>query len=159
MILSDDSIRDFCSSIDLIRPFKEENLQPASYDLTLGSVGIWPVGEPYLLEKGKFLLASTEEFVKLPARLAGRIEGKSSLARKGIIIHTTAGFVDPGFQGQLTLELSNLGEDPFPLEIGMRIAQIAFMILDKPAMKPYGHSDLDSHYQYQVGPTKSFLDT
>jgi len=88
--------------------------------------------------------------------IVGRIEGKSSLARKGLIVHT-AGFVDPGFNGQLVLEITNLSDEIFILKPGMRIAQIAFQFLDKPASKPYGHPELGSHYQDQVGVVESWI--
>lgn len=139
-------------------PFHEEQLQPASYDLLLGDIETQEFySNEYWLENGVFILACTIEWVNLPNNIVGRIEGKSSLARKGIIVHTTAGFVDPGFKGQLTLELSNLGKKPFLLKRYMPIAQIAFMKMDRPANRPYGSQGLDSHYQGQTGPTPSYL--
>lgn len=141
----------------LIKPFNEyPQLQPASYDLRLG--GIESIKEDsfveYYLQPGEFLLGSTMERVYLKPNIVGRIEGKSSLARKGLIIHT-AGFVDPGFLGTLTLEITNLGKDAFVLKREMLIAQIAFQWLDNPAERPYGHPELDSHYQGQQGVTHS----
>lgn len=161
-VLSDSSIKDLSKQSlihdeeNLIVPFNEfPQLQPASYDLRLGALE--RVNENFtkrMLYPGEFLLGSTLERVNLPANIVARIEGKSSLARKGLIIHT-AGFVDPGFCGNLTLEITNLSRDAFPLEREMLIAQIAFQWLDKPAMRPYGHPELDSHYQGQQGVTHS----
>lgn len=163
-VLSDGSIESYCIYQGLISPYYKDQLQPASYDLTLEEVlgidGKLPVGQwllhGYTLQPGEFVLASTCEKVSLPSNIVGRLEGKSSLARKGLIIHT-AGFIDPGFRGNITLEITNLGQEPFLLLPAMRIAQIAFQLLDKPAMRPYGHPELGSHYQSQVGATPSVL--
>lgn len=104
----------------------------------------------FLLPPGSLLLASTREFVKLPANIAGRIEGKSSLGRMGITAHVTAGFIDPGFEGYITLEITSFVR-PVRLRDGMRIAQICFERLNSPVERPYGHPDLGSHYQNQQG--------
>lgn len=157
MILSDGSIRKMCLEHNLINPYCEENLQPASYDLTLGDIYGYPAGI-LILKTRQFILASTEEYVNITPTLVGRIEGKSTLARQGLIIHT-AGFVDPCFHGQLTLEITNLGPDSIPLEKGMKIAQIAFCLLDKPVERGYGSPGLNSHYQFQQNATPAFRDT
>lgn len=154
-VLSDVSIEVYSNVSSLIEPFNIENLQPASYDLTLGEFYNY-IGVSIDLNPREFIIASTRETVNLPANIVGRIEGKSSWARKGLIIHT-AGFVDPGFRGQLTLEITNLSDEIIPLKLGLRIAQIAFQFLDKPANRPYGTPGLDSHYQDQRGPTPSKL--
>src|SRR5688572_7921697 len=126
-VLCDSSIRYYCTSETLlIQPYNQEQLQPASYDLLLGLVRLNGQNlERVKIRPGEFLLASTLEKVHLPASMVGRIEGKSSRARQGLIIHT-AGFIDPGFEGELTLEITNLSNKEIPLERGMRIGQIAF---------------------------------
>lgn len=158
-VLSDTTIRDKANSVEtLIWPWSDEQLQPASYDLLLEDInGLFTDENPFIiLQPGEFVLGSTKETVNLPSHIVGRIEGKSSWARKGIIIHT-AGFVDPGFKGTLVLEITNLSQDPIELRKGIRIAQIAFQFLDKPSQKPYGHPDLGSHYQNQEGVVKSWI--
>ena len=109
----------------------------------------------FLLHPGEFVLGSTAERIGLPDDLVGRIEGKSSLGRLGLLIHTTAGFVDAGFQGFITLELSNVASLPITLYPGMRIGQISFLQMTTVADKPYGSSALGSKYSGQVGPTAS----
>lgn len=111
--------------------------------------------ETFIINSGEFILASTKEAVSLGASLAGRIEGKSSLGRLGLIIHSTAGFIDPGFTGQLTLELSNVSAFPILLRPSMKIAQLCFFRLSSPVEKPYGNDSLWSKYQNQQGPTRS----
>jgi len=108
-----------------------------------------PEGETFLLHPGDFVLGSTVEVVRLGPRIVGRIEGKSSLGRLGLLIHSTAGFVDPGFEGQLTLELANVSRLPIRLYPGMYIGQISFDRMERPALKPYGHPDRNSKYQRQ----------
>jgi dCTP deaminase len=110
--------------------------------------------QPYLLEPGEFVLASTAETVRLSRRVAGRVEGKSSLARVGLAVHVTGGFIDPGFQGQITLEIANLLHRPLTLYAGMRIAQIAFTPVAGRVRSAYG-SGSTGHYQHQTGPTLS----
>jgi dCTP deaminase len=112
-------------------------------------------GEPFLIHPGEFCLGRTAEWVELPDDIVARIEGKSSLGRLGLIVHATAGFCDPGWRGTLTLELNNLTRIPIKLYPGILIAQLSFMTLDAPALKPYGHEDLGSHYQGQVDATES----
>ena len=109
----------------------------------------------FILHPGEFVLGSTAEQVTLPDDLVGRIEGKSSLGRLGLLIHTTAGFVDAGFSGYLTLEFSNVATLPITLYPGMKIGQISFLRMDGPAEHPYGSGVLGSKYRGQVGPTPS----
>ncbi len=111
--------------------------------------------EPFILHPGEFVLGATAEVVALPDDIVGRVEGKSSLGRLGLLIHTTAGFVDAGFQGQLTLEFSNVATLPITLYPGMKIGQISFLRMDGPAEHPYGSSTLGSKYAGQLGPTPS----
>ena len=111
--------------------------------------------EPFILHPGEFVLGCTAEHVRLPDDIVGRIEGKSSLGRLGLLIHTTAGFVDAGFQGHLTLELSNVATLPMTLYPGMKIGQISFLRMDGPAEHPFGSGTLGSKYSGQVGPTPS----
>jgi dCTP deaminase len=111
--------------------------------------------EPFILHPGEFVLGATAEVVALPDDIVGRVEGKSSLGRLGLLIHTTAGFVDAGFRGQLTLEFSNVATLPITLYPGMKIGQISFLRMDGPAEHPYGSSTLGSKYAGQLGPTPS----
>src|SRR6266700_5088174 len=111
--------------------------------------------EPFVLHPGEFVLGSTLEVVTLPDDLAGRLEGKSSLGRLGLLTHSTAGFIDPGFDGHVTLELSNVANLPITIYHGMKIGQISFVQLSEPAEKPYGSGELGSKYQGQRGPTPS----
>lgn len=181
MILSDlDILRLQEERLDLVLPFDPEKVQPASYELTLG------VGFSYLREKhcpldvtdkreaeesyldegdddgkyylfpGDFALVTTAETVNIPADYLARVEGKSSLARLGLMVHVTAGFIDPGFHGTITLEVTNLnGARPLALPIGMKIAQLAFEELSTTALRPYGSDGLGSRYQNQLGVTAS----
>jgi dCTP deaminase len=111
--------------------------------------------EPFILHPGEFVLGATAEVVALPDDIVGRVEGKSSLGRLGLLSHTTAGFVDAGFRGQLTLEFSNVATLPITLYPGMKIGQISFLRMDGPAEHPYGSSTLGSKYAGQLGPTPS----
>ena len=111
--------------------------------------------EGFVLHPGEFVLGSTLETVTLPDDLAARVEGKSSLGRLGLLTHATAGFVDPGFSGHVTLELSNVATLPIMLWPGMKIGQFCFMRLTSPAGNPYGSAAYGSHYQGQRGPTAS----
>jgi dCTP deaminase len=111
--------------------------------------------EPFILHPGEFVLGSTLERVKLPHDLVARLEGKSSLGRLGLLIHSTAGFVDPGWDGHVTLELSNVANLPITIYHGMKIGQLSFMRLTEPAASPYGTGTLGSKYQGQRGPTPS----
>ena len=111
--------------------------------------------EPFVLHPGEFVLGSTLEVVTLPDDLAGRLEGKSSLGRLGLLTHSTAGFIDPGFSGHITLELSNVANLPITLWPGMKIGQLCLVRLTSPSENPYGSSAAGSRYQGQQGPTPS----
>ncbi len=110
---------------------------------------------PFILHPGEFVLGATLERVTLGDDIVSRLEGKSSLGRLGLQVHSTAGFIDPGFDGHVTLELANVANLPITLYPGMKIGQMSFMDLDGPAEKPYGSGALGSKYQGQVGPTPS----
>ena len=114
-----------------------------------------PDPAPYVLEPGEFILANTIENVELPDDVVARLEGKSSLGRLGLMVHATAGYVDPGFKGQLTLEISNVARARISIFYGMKIGQISFLRLTTPAENPYGSGTLGSKYQGQLGPTPS----
>jgi dCTP deaminase len=111
--------------------------------------------EPFILHPGEFVLGSTLERVTLPDDLVARLEGKSSLGRLGLLIHSTAGFIDPGFDGHVTLELSNVANLPITIYPGMKIGQLSFVQMAEPAETPYGSGALGSKYQGQRGPTPS----
>jgi dCTP deaminase len=111
--------------------------------------------EPFILHPGEFVLASTYEVITLPDDVAGRLEGKSSLGRLGLLTHSTAGFIDPGFSGHVTLELSNVATLPIKLWPGMKIGQLCLFRLESPAEHPYGSDVYGSRYQGQRGPTPS----
>ena len=111
--------------------------------------------EPFILHPGEFVLGSTAEIIGLSDDIVARLEGKSSLGRIGLLIHSTAGFVDPGFRGHLTLELSNVANLPIAIYPGMKIGQISFYQLSTPAEHPYGSAAAGSKYQGQEGPTPS----
>lgn len=112
-------------------------------------------GESFILHPGEFVLGATYEYVTLPDDIAARLEGKSSLGRLGLLTHSTAGFIDPGFSGHVTLELSNMATLPIKLYPGMKIGQLCFFKLSSPAEHPYGSASTGSHYQGQRGPTAS----
>ena len=114
-----------------------------------------PEGEPFILHPGEFVLGQTLERVRLPDDIVARLEGKSSLGRLGLLIHSTAGFVDAGFEGNLTLELSNVANLPITIYEGMPIGQISFMRMDGPVESPYGSKETGSKYQGQAEPTPS----
>jgi dCTP deaminase len=181
MILSDGTIRKLLAEGRVvIDPLEESQIQPASVDVRLGDTFLafrrhkaacidpWErneeltervtvgEGEPFILHPGEFVLGTTLERLTLPEDVVARIEGKSSLGRLGLLIHATAGFVDPGWtNGQITLELSNVSPLPIKLWPGMKIAQLSFMRMDAPAERPYGHPELGSKYQGQSGPVAS----
>src|SRR5512135_66145 len=111
--------------------------------------------EPFILHPGEFVLGQTLEWVELPDDLVARLEGKSSLGRLGLLIHSTAGYVDPGWKGNLTLELSNVAKLPIALHHGMKIGQISFFRMSSPVERPYGSPELGSKYQGQSEPTAS----
>ncbi len=179
-VLSDGTIRRLVEAGAIeIDPWDPAMVQPASVDLKLGgSFRVFhnhriqvidladpPTGltehvevddeEPFVIHPGEFVLGRTEEFVRLPDDVVARIEGKSSLGRLGLIVHATAGFVDPGFAGTLTLEITNFNSVPIVLRPGLPIAQLSFMTLDRAADRPYGHPELGSHYHGQVEATES----
>lgn len=149
----------------VIEPYDPADLQPASVDLHLGPDVIWFFrGEPqdvrisaYTIDPGELILASTAERIEIDNGHVGRVEGKSSWARKGLLPHVAAGFIDPGFRGNITLEILNVSKVPILLEPGVAIAQIAFMRLLTPATRPYGSPGLGSHYQDSVGVVASKL--
>ena len=162
-----------------IDPWNPSLVQPASVDLRLGdtfrvfhnhrvtSIDLReppanlteevrvPEGDSFVIHPGEFCLGRTLEWVELPDDVVARIEGKSSLGRLGLIVHATAGFCDPGWKGTLTLELNNLTRVPIKLYPGLLIAQLSFMTLDAPAVRPYGSEELGSHYQGQREATES----
>jgi dCTP deaminase len=111
--------------------------------------------QPFILHPGEFVLGSTLERVRLPDDLVARLEGKSSLGRLGLLIHSTAGFIDPGWDGHVTLELSNVANLPITIYYGMKIGQLSFVQMTEPAETPYGSDGLGSKYQGQGGPTPS----
>ncbi|MBE7339301.1 dCTP deaminase [Corynebacterium aurimucosum] len=166
-----------------IEPFDAEMVQPSSIDVRLDKffrvfnnsryTHIDPKqempdltsevevaeGDAFVLHPGEFVLGATLEKFTLPANLAGRLEGKSSLGRLGLLTHSTAGFIDPGFSGHITLELSNTANLPITLWPGMKVGQLAIFQMSSPAEAPYGSGALGSKYQGQRGPTpsKSYL--
>lgn len=180
MVLSDKTIRELVKSKKLlIFPFDPQLIQPSSYNLRLANkFRIFknaqqafldvrePVADfmeeitikddqPIIIHPREFILGETVEYFEIPNDLVGRLEGKSSLGRLGIIIHSTAGYVDPGFRGTLTLEISNLANIPIKLYPKMKIAQMSFHYMSTPAETPYGSKVLGSKYQGQKGPTES----
>ena len=180
MLLSDRSIIEAREAGRIvIDPWDEKLLQPASVDLRLGRkmrvfrnsavpyidvkqelpdltelVEIDEVN-PFYLHPNEFALGVIFERVCIPADMAARLDGKSSLGRLGLLVHSTAGWVDPGWRGHLTLELSNVSGLPIALYYQMRVSQISFMELTTPAQKPYGSKSLDSKYQDQAEPEPS----
>jgi len=180
MLLSDKSIKEAIREGKIVvKPYFEDCVQPSSIDVHLDNKFllfnkdrhslidvlkkqddlmqlIEIKGEqPFILHPGEFVLGNTLEFFKLPNDIAARIEGKSSLGRLGLLIHSTAGYVDPGWEGNLTLELSNVSPIPITLYPKMKIGQISFMKMTTPVEKPYGSKGLGSHYQGQKVPMAS----
>lgn len=146
--------------------------QPASLEVHLGDAAtrnhfdevhydLDPVKTPetWYLEPGEFALGCTVETVTLPSTLCAQVNGKSSLGRLGLLVHATAGFIDPGFEGQITLELKNIGNHTILLHSGMAVAQLVFHRLSSPSQRPYGHPELGSHYQGQTGIQRSYMET
>jgi dCTP deaminase len=160
MLLSDGALqRALILEVLTVHPWDVSMLQPASIDLRLGDVDQPPlpcmdlnVPRQWRIEAGQFVLACTKEIVGFPTHFAGRVEGKSTWGRRGLLIHA-AGFVDPGFTGQLTLELKNLSHRPIQITEGDFVAQLAVWELDAPALQKYGDPKLNSHYQGQTGIT------
>ena len=130
-------------------------IDPAADQPELTRLVETPADEPFILHPGEFVLGSTYERVTLPDDVAARLEGKSSLGRLGLLTHPTAGFIDPGFTGHVTLELSNVATLPIKLWPGMKIGQLCFFRLSSPAEHPYGSQEYGSRYQGQRGPTAS----
>ena len=131
------------------------HIDPSQRQDDLTSAVEVPDGQPFVLHPGEFVLASTLEMITLGVGLAARLEGKSSLGRLGLLTHSTAGFIDPGFSGHVTLELSNVANLPITLWPGMKIGQVCVFRLSSPAEHPSGSSVYESRYQYQRGPTAS----
>ncbi len=180
MLLSDRDIRSQIQDGRVkVEPFDEVMIQPSSVDVRLDrffrvfenhkysvidpsieqpdltrEVVVEP-HEDFILHPGEFVLASTYEVITLPDDIAGRLEGKSSLGRLGLLTHSTAGFIDPGFSGHITLELSNVANLPVRLHPGMKIGQLCLIKLSSPAEHPYGSALYGSRYQGQRGPTAS----
>nr|WP_225954389.1 dCTP deaminase [Kibdelosporangium phytohabitans] len=134
---------------------KYTHIDPAQQQDELTSLVEQEGDDPFVLHPGEFVLGSTYEFVNLPDDLAGRLEGKSSLGRLGLLTHSTAGFIDPGFSGHITLELSNVANLPITLWPGMKIGQLCLFRLSSAAEHPYGSQKAGSRYQGQRGPTPS----
>jgi dCTP deaminase len=180
MVLSDRSIRaEIEAGRIVIDPFDPDLVQPSSVDVRVDRRfrvfhnARYPYidvrqpmeeltelvepddGQPFILHPGEFVLGQTLERVTLPDDLVARLEGKSSLGRLGLLIHSTAGFVDSGFSGNLTLELSNVANLPITIYQGMPIGQISFMRMDGPVERPYGSQETSSKYQGQAEPTPS----
>lgn len=179
-VLSDRDIRAALEGGSVkIEPYDPVDLQPSSVDLHLDRAfrvfrnnryAFIDVREPqpdltellkvedderFILHPGEFVLGQTLEWVELPDDLVARLEGRSSLGRLGLLIHSTAGYVDPGWKGNLTLELSNVANLPIALYAGMRIGQISFFRMSSPVERPYGSPELRSRYQGQSEPTAS----
>jgi dCTP deaminase len=180
MVLSDRTIRRLLDEGRIgIEPYEEELLQPSSVDVRVDRLfrvfrnSRYPFidvkqemeeltelvqvdsEEAFILHPGEFVLGSTLERITLPDDLVARLEGKSSLGRLGLLIHSTAGFIDPGWDGHVTLELSNVANLPITIYYGMKIGQLSFVQLTEAAESPYGTGELGSKYQGQVGPTPS----
>lgn len=130
-------------------------IDPAAEQPELTRLVEVPADEPFMLHPGEFVLGSTLELISLPDDVAARLEGKSSLGRLGLLTHSTAGFIDPGFSGHVTLELSNVATLPMTLWPGMKIGQLCYFRLTSPAEFPYGSATTGSRYQGQRGPTAS----
>lgn len=171
MILSDQDIYAelLGGGLTVTPPSPLSAFQPASLEvhlaeaLTRNHEGFSEYGQEYAaetwwLEPGEFALGSTVETVALPAHICAQVNGKSSLGRLGLLVHATAGFIDPGFHGQITLELKNLSNHTIVLNRLMPVGQLVFHRLSSPAQRPYGHPELGSHYQHQAGTTRSYMD-
>lgn len=182
-ILSDRDIKKYLEENKIvIDPLEdpERQIQPSSVDLRIGSEfkgfrvirkpcidpmdrsdiesymeSFYIDDEPFIIHPGEFALATTYETVKLPHDLVARVEGRSSMGRLGITMHVTAGYIDPGFCGKITLEISNIGKMPVALYPGQRVCQIVFETMTSPSEKPYGHPDRDSKYMGQKRPETS----
>lgn len=152
------------SGVLTIMPLSASAIQPASVEMHLHRDVVRDVGLPtehhddritdtVVLKPREFALARTKETVGIPPHLVARVEGKSSWARRGLLVHITAGFIDPGFYGTITLELCNLAAKPLELPVGCAIAQLSILELDTLPIVPYGDESLGSHYQHQINTT------
>lgn len=186
-VLSDRDIRSHLQSYGLVYPCEDHQVQPASIDLTLadewrvfpdseGEVEGRPywhpididdvkavetrkiVADSYTLHPHELILCSTVEYVDIPHDIQAQVHGKSSLGRLGLLVHVTAGFIDPGFKGKITLEMYNLNKRPIILRAGKPICQLSMTRLSSPAAYPYGHAKLNSKYQDQREVTGSLYD-
>ena len=158
MMLSDRNILELQGEMELIYPFHHDHLQPCSYDVrlsddlkTVRGKQISLKHDDYVLKPNEFILGSTIEKVKLPSTVSVFLDGKSGLGRKGIGTHITAGFIDAGFEGNVTLEIKNNSDKQFRLSEGMLIGQLIFFELKSECMRPYGSDGLNNHYQNSVG--------
>jgi dCTP deaminase len=182
-ILSDKSIKEYLKEGKIvIDPIKDEQqIQPSSVDMRLGDEfkvfkvirkpyidpkdeediaeymesSTVPEGEAFIIHPNEFALATTHEYVKVPDDLVARVEGRSSMGRLGVTMHVTAGYVDPGFEGRITLEISNIGAMPVALYPGQRVCQLVFETMTTPAELPYGHPKRNSKYMKQLKPESS----
>lgn len=182
-ILSDKTIKECLEEGKIvIDPLKDEQqIQPSSVDMRLGDEfkvfkvirkpyidpkdeediaeymesSTVPEGEAFIIHPNEFALATTQEYVKVPDDLVARVEGRSSMGRLGVTMHVTAGYVDPGFEGRITLEISNIGAMPVALYPGQRVCQLVFETMTTPAELPYGHPKRNSKYMKQLKPESS----
>lgn len=182
-ILSDKIIKEYLEEGKIvIDPLKDEQqIQPSSVDMRLGDEfkvfkvirkpyidpkdeediaeymesSTVPEGEAFIIHPNEFALATTQEYVKVPDDLVARVEGRSSMGRLGVTMHVTAGYVDPGFEGRITLEISNIGAMPVALYPGQRVCQLVFETMTTPAELPYGHPKRNSKYMNQLKPESS----
>ncbi len=182
-ILSDKTIKEYLEEGKIvIDPLKDEQqIQPSSVDMRLGDEfkvfkvirkpyidpkdeediaeymesSTVPEGEAFIIHPHEFALATTQEYVKVPDDLVARVEGRSSMGRLGVTMHVTAGYVDPGFEGRITLEISNIGAMPVALYPGQRVCQLVFETMTTPAELPYGHPKRNSKYMKQLKPESS----
>lgn len=182
-ILSDKTIKEYLEEGKIvIDPLKDEQqIQPSSVDMRLGDEfkvfkvirkpyidpkdeediaeymesSTVPEGEAFIIHPNEFALATTQEYVKVPDDLVARVEGRSSMGRLGVTMHVTAGYVDPGFEGRITLEISNIGSMPVALYPGQRVCQLVFETMTTPAELPYGHPKRNSKYMKQLKPESS----
>lgn len=182
-ILSDKTIKEYLEEGKIvIDPLKDkQQIQPSSVDMRLGDEfkvfkvirkpyidpkdeediaeymesSTVPEGEAFIIHPNEFALATTQEYVKVPDDLVARVEGRSSMGRLGVTMHVTAGYVDPGFEGRITLEISNIGAMPVALYPGQRVCQLVFETMTTPAELPYGHPKRNSKYMKQLKPESS----
>lgn len=182
-ILSDKTIIKYLKEGKIIiNPLEDEKqIQPSSVDMRLGDEfkvfkvirkpyidpknkddiasymesSVVTDGEAFIIHPNEFALATTHEYIKVPDDLVARVEGRSSMGRLGVTMHVTAGFIDPGFEGKITLEISNIGSMPVALYPGQRVCQIVFETMTTPSLKPYGHPERNSKYMKQTRPESS----